>query len=135
MCMCVGPPSTIILGSTGVSIQSLPAARMGDSTAHGGMITMGCPTVLIGEISPGMAMPDMVMNMAMAMVPPFMLEAADHVANMMEAAFEGTPFCLECSKVADIVPEESMDELDEPAPVAPPVEVESCIISVEWHKC
>ncbi|MFN4079863.1 MAG: type VI secretion protein, partial [Saprospiraceae bacterium] len=25
-----------------------PAARMGDSTAHGGQITLGCPTVLIG---------------------------------------------------------------------------------------
>ncbi len=25
-----------------------PAARMGDPTAHGGVITMGCPTVLIG---------------------------------------------------------------------------------------
>ena len=25
-----------------------PAARMGDSTAHGGVIILGCPTVLIG---------------------------------------------------------------------------------------
>ena len=25
-----------------------PAARMGDQTAHGGTITVGCPTVLIG---------------------------------------------------------------------------------------
>ncbi|MDH4273690.1 MAG: PAAR domain-containing protein, partial [Gammaproteobacteria bacterium] len=25
-----------------------PAARMGDSTAHGGVVTVGCPTVLIG---------------------------------------------------------------------------------------
>ncbi len=25
-----------------------PAARLGDSTAHGGKIVMGCPTVLIG---------------------------------------------------------------------------------------
>ena len=25
-----------------------PAARMGDSTAHGGTITAGCPTVMIG---------------------------------------------------------------------------------------
>ena len=25
-----------------------PAARMGDSTAHGGVITVGFPTVLIG---------------------------------------------------------------------------------------
>jgi uncharacterized Zn-binding protein involved in type VI secretion len=27
---------------------SKPAARMGDLTAHGGVITLGCPTVLIG---------------------------------------------------------------------------------------
>lgn len=27
---------------------SMPAARMGDMTAHGGAIVVGCPTVLIG---------------------------------------------------------------------------------------
>lgn len=53
MCMCVGPPDTIILGSTGVFIGGKMAARMGDMCAHGGMITMGAPTVLIGEMSPG----------------------------------------------------------------------------------
>ena len=31
-----------------VMIGGKPAARMGDSTAHGGTIVMGCPTVLIG---------------------------------------------------------------------------------------
>lgn len=30
-----------------------PAARMGDSTAHGGTVVMGCPTVLIGDIGMG----------------------------------------------------------------------------------
>jgi uncharacterized Zn-binding protein involved in type VI secretion len=25
-----------------------PAARIGDATAHGGKIVMGCPTVIIG---------------------------------------------------------------------------------------
>jgi uncharacterized Zn-binding protein involved in type VI secretion len=29
-------------------IDGKPAARMGDATAHGGMIIIGCPTVLIG---------------------------------------------------------------------------------------
>lgn len=53
MCTCVGPPDTIILGSMGVLIGNKPAARMGDMCAHGGMITMGFPTVIIGEISPG----------------------------------------------------------------------------------
>ncbi len=27
-----------------------PAARMGDMTAHGGVIVLGCPTVLIGGV-------------------------------------------------------------------------------------
>jgi hypothetical protein len=55
MCTCVGPPDTIILGSVGVMIGGKPAARMGDSCAHGGTIVLGCPTVLIGEVSPGSA--------------------------------------------------------------------------------
>ena len=45
---CVGPPDTIAMGSTTVLIGSLPAARMGDTTAHGGVITLGLPTVMIG---------------------------------------------------------------------------------------
>ncbi len=48
MATCVGPPDVIIMGSVTVLIGGLPAARMGDSTAHGGVIVMGWPTVLIG---------------------------------------------------------------------------------------
>ncbi len=48
MCVCVGPPDVIVMGSTTVLIGMLPAARMGDSTAHGGTIVLGYPTVLIG---------------------------------------------------------------------------------------
>lgn len=48
MATCVGPPDTIIKGSTTVMIGGKPAARMGDTTAHGGSIIMGCPTVIIG---------------------------------------------------------------------------------------
>ena len=48
MATCVGPPDTIIKGSTTVMIGGKPAARMGDTTAHGGGIIMGCPTVIIG---------------------------------------------------------------------------------------
>jgi uncharacterized Zn-binding protein involved in type VI secretion len=47
MCVCVGPPDSIIKGSTSVFIGGMPAARMGDSTAHGGTIVIGFPTVLI----------------------------------------------------------------------------------------
>jgi uncharacterized Zn-binding protein involved in type VI secretion len=53
MCVCVGPPDSIVKGSAGVMIGGKPAARMGDSTAHGGTITLGCPTVLIGETGSG----------------------------------------------------------------------------------
>lgn len=48
MCVCVGPPDTIIKGSSTVMIGGKPAARMGDSTAHGGTIVAGYPTVQIG---------------------------------------------------------------------------------------
>jgi uncharacterized Zn-binding protein involved in type VI secretion len=36
------------MGSMTVLISNKPAARMGDQTAHGGVIVVGCPTVLIG---------------------------------------------------------------------------------------
>ena len=48
MCVCVGPPDTIAMGSTTVMIGNKPAARIGDSTAHGGSIVAGFPTVIIG---------------------------------------------------------------------------------------
>lgn len=48
MCTCVGPPDSIVKGSATVLIGGKPAARMGDSTAHGGTITVGFPQVLIG---------------------------------------------------------------------------------------
>ena len=48
MCVCVGPPDTVAVGSAKVLIAKLPAARLGDSTAHGGSLVFGWPTVLIG---------------------------------------------------------------------------------------
>jgi uncharacterized Zn-binding protein involved in type VI secretion len=48
MATCVGPPDVIAMGSTTVMIGFLPAARLGDMTAHGGVIVIGCPTVIIG---------------------------------------------------------------------------------------
>jgi uncharacterized Zn-binding protein involved in type VI secretion len=48
MAFCVGPPDVIAMGCPTVLISGLPAARMGDVTAHGGVIVMGLPTVLIG---------------------------------------------------------------------------------------
>lgn len=48
MALCVGPPDTIVKGSTTVLIGGTPAARMGDMTAHGGSIVVGFPQVIIG---------------------------------------------------------------------------------------
>ncbi|TCM86124.1 PAAR domain-containing protein [Rhodovulum steppense] len=47
-CTCVGPPTSIVKGSSTVMIGGKPAARMGDSTAHGGIIVIGAPNVMIG---------------------------------------------------------------------------------------
>jgi len=47
-CICIGPPDKITKGSTSVLIGGKAAARMGDGTAHGGVIVSGCGTVLIG---------------------------------------------------------------------------------------
>jgi len=38
----------IALGSFTVLVGGMPAARLGDLTAHGGTIVLGCFTVLIG---------------------------------------------------------------------------------------
>jgi uncharacterized Zn-binding protein involved in type VI secretion len=48
MATCVGPPDVIALGSFTTLIGGMPAARLGDMTAHGGAIILGCFTVLIG---------------------------------------------------------------------------------------
>ncbi|NCO22267.1 MAG: type VI secretion protein [Rhodobacterales bacterium] len=48
MCVCVGPPDVIALGSMTVLTMGMPQARMGDMTAHGGSIVLGMPTVLVG---------------------------------------------------------------------------------------
>jgi len=48
MCICVGPPDKIKIGSKTVKIMGKPAARKGDMTEHGGKIEIGCPTVIIG---------------------------------------------------------------------------------------
>jgi uncharacterized Zn-binding protein involved in type VI secretion len=47
MCMCTGPPDSIVKGSMKVMIKGKPAARVGDVTTHGGSITVGAPTVMI----------------------------------------------------------------------------------------
>ncbi len=73
LAICVGPPATVVMGSPTVLIGGLMAARMGDPTAHGGMIAVGLPTVLIGEVGSGQA------------------------DALKQAAVTGSPFCDHCS--------------------------------------
>jgi uncharacterized Zn-binding protein involved in type VI secretion len=47
--VCVGPPDSIARGAQSVLIGGLPAARLLDLTIHGGLIAIGCPTVIIGD--------------------------------------------------------------------------------------
>jgi uncharacterized Zn-binding protein involved in type VI secretion len=96
MCTCVGPPDSIIMGSTGVFIGGKPAARMGDPTAHGGTIAAGLPTVLIGDIMPG-AGADPVGPVIFQMNPDIAAKSAQ-LASMKGAASTGAPFCEICSK-------------------------------------
>jgi type VI secretion system secreted protein VgrG len=53
MAICVGPIDVIVQGAFTVLVGGLPAARMGDMTAHGGVIVTGCFTVLIGDAGAG----------------------------------------------------------------------------------
>ncbi|MBK8520981.1 MAG: PAAR domain-containing protein [Ferruginibacter sp.] len=99
-CTCVGPPDAIVLGSIGVLIGGKPAARMGDSCAHGGMITIGFPTVLIGETSASMAALPMPVLQAIAAIPGPAQVAVMQVVNMVQAAETGDPLvhnALTCS--------------------------------------
>jgi len=48
MTTCVGPPDSIIKGSSSVMIGNMPAARIGDQTTHGCVIVLGEFTVMIG---------------------------------------------------------------------------------------
>jgi len=58
MAICTGPPDTIAKGSMTVYISFMQAARIGDPTVHGGVIVMGCPTVIIGDVGMGMGGPN-----------------------------------------------------------------------------
>lgn len=48
MAVCTGSPDSIAAGSSTVLIGGKPAARLGDTTTHGGVISAGETTVLIG---------------------------------------------------------------------------------------
>jgi uncharacterized Zn-binding protein involved in type VI secretion len=87
MLTCVGPPDMIMMGSPTVLIQFLMAARMGDPTVHGGVIVLGAPTVMIGEV--GMGLPEAMQSAAQAMKS----VAAQALAS---SAQNGTPLIKPC---------------------------------------
>ena len=99
MAVCTGPPDSVILGSVGVFIGGKPAARMGDMCAHGGTIVAGCPTVLIGEASPG-APPVIVVTPNGAVKVDTKKAQLQQMQKqvMKQAAKTGTPFCEKCAK-------------------------------------
>jgi len=51
--VCVGPPDAVSRGEATVIIGNKDAARLGDPTEHGGVIVVGCPTVIIGSSTQG----------------------------------------------------------------------------------
>jgi hypothetical protein len=105
MCICVGPPDSIVLGSTGVFIGGKPAARMGDMCAHGGSIVLGCPTVLIGEAgggggggsgSAGTIMFNEILKELTEGLPPEQAKAVEQTVTLKQAAKEGSVVCEIC---------------------------------------
>ncbi|MEZ0541721.1 PAAR domain-containing protein [Fibrella arboris] len=92
LCTCIGPPDMIIQGSASVFINSLPAARMGDATMHGGLITMGCFSVFIGDAGAGSGLsidwPDL--------LSPAELKAIRQTIALKLAASSGAIFCETC---------------------------------------
>ncbi len=95
MCVCVGPPDTIVLGSAGVLIGGKPAARMGDTTAHGGIIMSGLPTVLIGEAGSGGGV-EFVKN-SIENASPQMQKKMERIRAFKEAAKNHSPTVNLCS--------------------------------------
>ena len=79
-CTCAGPPDVIMKGSPTVFVGGKPAARLGDTTAHGGSITMGAPTVLIGEVGTAAVPPS-----GPALLSPICQQLADAMADNQAA--------------------------------------------------
>jgi uncharacterized Zn-binding protein involved in type VI secretion len=105
--VCVGPPDVIVKGSPTVMVGGLMAARMGDNTAHGGVIVVGCPTVLIGDKSSdggggGGAPGNAASNSGTGLLTsgPTLAVAAAQTQVLIDAAREGTPFCERCAQAA-----------------------------------
>ncbi|MEZ5007818.1 MAG: PAAR domain-containing protein, partial [Chitinophagales bacterium] len=110
MCTCTGPPDSIVMGSGGVFIGGKPAARMGDSCAHGGAIVMGEPTVLIGEAGGGGAGAASITS-GMIKGLEFQIDSKlTQSATLKAAALSGKPFCAVCEKSEQEKTQEEKEE-------------------------
>lgn len=89
--VCVPAIDKIQKGSPTVLVNGRQAARIGDPTAHGGVLVAGCPTVLIGESGQG--------------------------STLRGAAKDGTPFCEECERLKKL---KELEEQVAPANAPPP---------------
>jgi hypothetical protein len=94
--MCVGPVDVIVKGSATVLVGKLPAARIGDNTAHGGVIVAGCPTVLIGDAGGGGGGGGGGAGAGLSNASSFQDPAAQAQA-LINAARNGMPFCERCA--------------------------------------
>ncbi len=101
MCICVGPPDTIIPPCAfNVLVVGKPAARLTDMTAHGGVIVgPGMPNVLIGTVpSPSVVPP----QMSKVILPPGAdsngVAVGAFAKTKVSAAQANKPFCAECAK-------------------------------------
>ena len=115
---CVGPPDVIVMGSPTVLVNNMMAARMGDMTAHGGVITLGCFTVLIGAPGadggggggggggagggPGYKGPAAFDKAMIGATGPLSTYSsipapATQAAALIQAASDGAPFCERCA--------------------------------------
>lgn len=90
MLTCVGPPDVIAKGSATVIVSGMPAARLGDMTAHGGVIVVGFPTVIIGDSGGGGGG-----GGGGLAAGAFGAPGAQATA-MIAAAKDGVPFCERC---------------------------------------
>ena len=98
---CTGPPDNMTSGSASVLAGGKPLVRLGDSTAHGGVVVAGEPTVLVGTFG-GVGPAPVLRRMARRYTPgPFELAVVRRA--LWRAASDGIglmALCPECAALA-----------------------------------
>ena len=91
-CSCRGAVDTIVMGSAGVFFENKPAARAGDHCVHGGIISGGDASVLIGDGGKFPAAASAAMLNAKKQLPAKMQHKMAQVVTLKQAAVNGKPF-------------------------------------------